>query len=406
MCFTVFKKNIPWRKLQLVLLNSLNHLIAPVSTLLISLLVVRLVSIEMWGEYARLILFITLLSQIATWGNKEYLFREFSKTPNAIEELWRESFASRSMLLLPLLISIFLLPSPILLKGYLAFILFLRFIFQSYDSILLYRRNYLLRTLLELIHGIIFATAVIIFQKQLTIDTILLLTLGMDFLKTLFVFLFTPLNTISFNFSIKISHLKKSVPFFLLMFTSLLASRMDQVNAAIFLEISEMGKYQILMSFLLIIQASSNFALQPFINNIYRAKLVTIKKIALKLFLFGIPIAALGIISMNYILLLFYHIEIDFIILLLGYLFVLPVFYYSPYIFFLYKTERVPLVIGMNIGGSILLFVSSLILMNIYGKGIFVMLLPASIVQCLILIIYRTYPSFKKLPAGDRSSGS
>jgi hypothetical protein len=85
---------------------------------------------------------------------------------------------------------------------------------------------------------------------------------------------------------------------------------------------------------------------------------------------------------------------------------VLPVFYYSPYIFFLYKTERVPLVIGMNIGGSILLFVSSLILMNIYGKGIFVMLLPASIVQCLILIIYRTYPSFKKLPAGDRSSGS
>lgn len=380
-------KNILSKRIQPILLNALNNLLPPLSSIFISLVVVRLSSIGLWGEYARFILLITFLTQIAAWGNKEYLAREFSKTPGQITILWNESIAARSLLLLPLSFFVLMLPTSFAVRICLLFILLLRFILQSYDSIIQYKRIYSLRIVSELFYITAFSLTVIL-SVNLTIIGLLMITVLLDLVRTILVAALTKLYYKPSLARTSVAYLKKSFLFSLLMFTSLMASRIDQVNAALVLSASEMGTYQILMNFLLILQASSYFVLQPFTKNLYRLPLVTIKKIAWKLFLLGIPLGLMGIAIIKNLLLFFYHIDIDQSLLWSGYLFVLPMFYYCPYIFYLYKTERVLLVTGINIAASLLLLAFSFLLMNFYSKGIQALLLSASLVQYVLLIFY------------------
>ncbi len=401
MSLSAYYNFLSGKRLKLIFLNVINNLASQFSTLFISLLVVRLISIGIWGDYSKIILLITLLGQIPAWGSRDYLVREFSRAPGSINPVWMKSIVSRSVLLLPVFIFVLFTSYNLSIQSYIILILFLRFLFQSYDSLILYQRNYSLKIILEFSWGLLFALIVVLFKDKLTIITLLLLTAILDLAKATAMVI---VMNISFkpNFSFfEIDYLKKSFLFFLLGFTGLIISRIDQVSAALFLESNEIGKYQIIMSFLLIIQASSNFIIQPFLKIIYRLKFTTAKRISLKLFLFGIVIGGIGIICMNYILQFFYHIKIDFLLLLLSYLFVLPIFYYTIYIFSLLKIKRVAFIIKLNIAGALFTFLLSFIIMNIYGKSIYVIFFSSTLIQYVLLIIYTFYGNSKLKHPGD-----
>jgi O-antigen/teichoic acid export membrane protein len=255
----------------------------------------------------------------------------------------------------------------------------------------LFRRTYTIKIIAELSALALFAGLFICYHQRFNIDRLLFLTIVLDLFKTFLIAFFTKLSYKALVFSVKPDLLKKSFSFFLLLFTSLLGSRADQINASLLLNTTEIGSYQILMNFVLILQASSNFILQPFLKNIYRLKFVLIQKIALRLFLIGIPLAAFGVLLIHVTLFYIYQIEFDPLILLLGYLFVLPMFHYSPYIYYLFKLDKIKPVILFNIGGSLVLFSISILLFHFYKSGIFSLLLSATLVQWMLLFIYKFY---------------
>ncbi|MBI5566993.1 MAG: hypothetical protein HY870_18995, partial [Chloroflexi bacterium] len=69
------------RRLILVSANIANGLLLPLLNPLISIFVVRLASIELWGEYVALLIGLQLAAHIIGWGNKDYLLRQFSFSP-------------------------------------------------------------------------------------------------------------------------------------------------------------------------------------------------------------------------------------------------------------------------------------------------------------------------------------
>ena len=125
-----------------------------------------------------------------------------------------------------------------------------------------------------------------------------------------------------------------------------------------------MGKYQVIMTFLLIIQASSNFILLPFVKNIYRLSTTTIMKIGKKLFLAGIAISFVSVTSMDIIVNNLYHIETSFWILTICFLFVLPAFYYLPIIYLLFKFKQPNKVIVLNVVSIFSGFILNIFLIN------------------------------------------
>lgn len=378
-------------RLRLIVLSVINNLSSPLSTLFISFLVVRIVSVDMWGQYARILLMITFLNQLSAWGNKEYLVREYSQIPAAIPAIWIDSFVSRSILLLPITVFVFFTSYDLLIQAGIIFIVLLRFLAQSYDSLLFYNRNYLLRISLEVVWGGLFAVLLFIFYEPLTLTQLIFITVSADLAKTLIIVIVLRVS-FSFESGRTGSYFKKSLLFFLFGFTGFIISRTDQFSAALFLDAAEMGKYNVIMSFLLIIQSASNYVLQPFLKNIYRLQFTAVKKMALNFLLLGIVIGAAGVGLMYFIVLYFYHIEMDSSILLMGYLFVLPVYYYSAYIFNLFKINRLGSIISMNIAGAILTFLLSFILIKVNGESISMLLFSATLTQYVLLVVYRFYP--------------
>jgi hypothetical protein len=59
------------RRALAVLLNALNSLAVPLAGPLFSFLVIRLASLDLWGEFVRALIVAQLAAHIAGWGNKD-----------------------------------------------------------------------------------------------------------------------------------------------------------------------------------------------------------------------------------------------------------------------------------------------------------------------------------------------
>jgi hypothetical protein len=225
-----------WKKLKLIFLNTLNSLASQFSTLFVSLFVVRVISVECWGGYTEIMLWILLLGQLPAWGNKEYLLREFSNLPGSINQLWKESIVSRSILLIPVLGIVFFIPYSPAIKLYISSLLLIRYILQSYDSLIFYQRNYTLKFFLEIAWCLLFI-AVLLFveNNSASVQDLLLYTVLLDLLKTVVMTVALKRNiTRLFSYFSK-RYLRKSFIFFFLGFTGLAASRIDHVSVAFFI---------------------------------------------------------------------------------------------------------------------------------------------------------------------------
>ena len=130
------------RRLLLISSYSLNTLIVPVISFIISFLVVKLKNVELWGELVYYIIIINLASHILGWGQNEYLLRDFSLNPSKIAKIWQNSLINR----LPLFIIVFILISFLnfSLERKLIICLWLisLFFYKSYEPLVLYKKNF------------------------------------------------------------------------------------------------------------------------------------------------------------------------------------------------------------------------------------------------------------------------
>lgn len=380
-----------WRRFRLILANSLNQIILILFSPLLSFLVIRAASLELWGSFVEILIVVQLGAHIAGWGNKEYLLRTFSRNPAGIREDWQSAFVTR-LPLLGLLGLVLMILYPAGLWPFLLLWAIGLFLSQSYDVLVVYRRDFIVAALVEgaalcLLVGAIF------FQRDALSTTYLVTAFGVvQGIKGGFYALFYRRDTFSRR---NLSGLFRqfapafwpaAFPFFLLTFSGMLNSRIDLYIVSIFLPPREVAEYQVFINFLLYLSAAAGFILLPFVKSIYRLDYPAILKLAGRLFLLGLLLVPLAMPVLILALRLLYGIDLPFTYFIWGALYVLPVYFFLPFIYAMFKAEKQSLVIGVNLSGVALNVVFDLILLPQMGsEGA---ILAAAAVKWLVLITY------------------
>lgn len=368
------KYNTLKRRSKLIAAGTLNSLASPFTNILFSILVVKVYGTGDWGSFVYYFLYASLASLVLNWGNKDYLLREISKSPSEIGALWRKSFLSRLVLLLPLAI-IFLLSFPYSSAVYLIIWVLLLFISQSFEVLVTFHRKFMLAFALEILSSLIMFASVIILKDRLGFSALIysyFLYLSIKAVVYLIYFRadVSRKSALPKGGLIDLTLLKNSFTFFLIGITGMLSSRIDQYTVSYFLPKETLGEYQVLKNFLIYFQSAASFMILPFIKNLYRMKNDSMDKLSVRLFTAGlvliIPmIAALYIIT-EYI----YGFKFTPEIYLYSALFILPGYYSSVIIYKLFKNSRQSLVVIVSVIGIVIsLALNTILIPKMHSAG-------------------------------------
>lgn len=386
------KRRRRWRRLAS---GSFYNLSLPLINVLVSLLVVRLGSVALWGSFVQVMLWVQLGAMVAGWGNKEFLLRAFSRRPDAIAGLWQRALLTRSLLLIPVAIALLL----ILALGHatdagitavaIVWLLGL-FLYQSGDVLVVYRRAFGWATTVEASATLVMAVFIVWRRDRLTVGD-----LALAF--TLTTLLKAAAMLVRFRGDIRPgaasaeprwwpAYWREAFIFFLLGFGGMLHSRIDLYSVGALRPPQEVGIYQVYTGFLLYLQALAAFILTPFLPALFRAETTTLRKISQQMFLFALSIILPALLIIDLILQFLYKINLSYEFLFLGGLYVIPLYYYISIIYELYKNNLQKIVLFVNIIGIITKLTLNLILLPRIGS--IGALLSSTIVVWLVLAFY------------------
>jgi O-antigen/teichoic acid export membrane protein len=363
------------RRLLRIATSSLYNILLPFINVIISLLVVRLTSVSLWGHFVAIMLWVQLGAMVVGWGNKEYLLRAFSQRPSALAALWQSSLLTRSVLLPPVALGIVLIllvgeRADGLLTGLACLWLAALFLQQSFDVLVVYRRAFGWATAVEA--TVTAGMVAFLFGRgnRLTVHELAGLftaavlckglAMGLRFRRDI-----TGNEASASRF--QSSFWREAFIFFLLGFSGMLNSRIDLYSVNALLTSHDVGIYQVYSNLLLYLQSIVLFILTPFLSILFRLNSVIIRKISRQLFI----VAIIGITPMMIIIDIFlnflYHIALEPIFFVLGGLYVLPIYYYLPVIYTLYKNNRQIVVLYVNIAGTLINLLLNIVLLPKIG---------------------------------------
>ena len=356
------------RRLSLVIANGANTLLLPVLNILVSLLVIRFASVDLWGKFVYILIIVNLTNHILMWGNKDYLLKEFSKLPGDIIGKWQSCLKSRSILL-PFFIPVLLFfDFPLITKVLIFLWVFFALVYNSFDVVIVYRQKFAFSVLMEIFFLAFLLVSVIVFHYSLNIDLLLMLFAASTMVKSLILINYFRIDLFSrylgkFNLQILVA----ALPFFILGLSGMLQSKIDLYSVAYFLSEKEVGSYQVIINLLIYVQTFSNVILIPFVKNVYRLPQEKVQKISRWLFVAGVAIALPALLVIYCVLTLLYRIEISTVFLLLGALFILPIFYYLPKIYTLFKNDYQNKVVLINVLGIFANLMLNILLIPAFG---------------------------------------
>ncbi len=355
----------------IVFSNTVNSIISPFTNIIFSLIIINIAEIGLWGNFVYYFLYASLTSLVLSWGNKEYLLREFSKNPAKTGALWVKSFLSRLILLLPVILILLLFYSG---KETLIIALwaFLIYALSSFDSLVAYYRKFLPSVFAEIVSSMIMFSFIFVYKAGLKLNTIIILYFIYYIIKiTWYIFMFAKSlsvsNTVKFSTLFDLKLLKASSMFFLLGLTGMLGSRIDQYIVAYFLPKDSLGEYQVLKNFLLYFQSITVFIVFPFVKNIYRLGDSRLKKLKNTISTIGILLIVPMIIFLWFILKYIYNFTFPIEIYILSGLFVLPPFFYLIVLYKLFKHKKEKFVFIFNLIAIAVSLTLSIALLPDYG---------------------------------------
>jgi O-antigen/teichoic acid export membrane protein len=356
------------RRALLIIANSLNTLVLPLLTPIVSLLVVRFASVDLWGEFVHVLIIVQLASHVIAWGNKEYLLREFSFNPAQISRAWQTSLITRSALFVVVCAVVSLSGLPIRrLPLVMLWILGLT-LYQAYDVLILYKRAFAFSVLVELGSLAVLASMIVWLRSSVDLDLLIALFGVMHVAKAaVFLLRFRAHAIERYLGRFELNYFVLAFPFFLLGFSGMLQSRIDLFCVNYFLSRSEVGQYQVFANFLIYVQTASYFVLNPFVKSIYRLGYNTILKMSLRLFMFGILMLFPALVAVHLILSHLYRFTLSWYVLVVGGLFVVPIYFYLPIIYTLYKANLQSIVLKINLLGIAVNLLLSLLLLPRLG---------------------------------------
>ena len=342
------------RRGPVIVANTANSLIVPFFGVFVSLLVVRLASVELWGAFVDVMIIVQLAAHVVGWGNKEYLLRAFSFNPSDLAQQWQTSLVTRLALFVPFVALFGLLGYPAL-QWALAVIWCLgQVLYQSNDVLILYRKDFVYSIMVELVSIGLLIAAVAWQGPRLTVDSLIAWFALTTWLKAgAFFFRFRSHTMQRWVGRFYPQFFKLALLFFLLGFSGLLQSRVDLYAVNYYLPNTQVGQYQVFINLLLYLQAVSAFVLMPFAKTIYRLGYNTIARLSMRLLALGVIIVVPGLVGIYLILVFLYHFPVTPALMVLGGLMVLPVYCYLPIVYGFYKANRQIVVLEINVLGIV-----------------------------------------------------
>jgi O-antigen/teichoic acid export membrane protein len=370
------------RRAWIVAQNSLNSLLQPLLNIAISLLVVRIASDALWGGFVAVLIGVQIGGQVAAWGSREYLLRAFSRQPDQIRTVWQDALSARLPLLA--LVSVGWLIAypahiiPVLLWGIAAFW------WMSFDAVMIYRRWFLFALGVEIISTCLIVSG-IVFSGVTVNSLIWLFAIGQSVKAIIYSWRFRDVLK-GWEWHTDRTFLRQAWPFFLLGFSGMLGSRIDLYAVSWLRGDVETGQYQVFMNLMLYLQALAQFILLPYLKSVYRLEDSSIYKLARRLFIFGTLILPPVLIGADLLFKQLYDIQYTTEFIILGGLFVLPLYGYLPLIHRLYKRDEQIRVLWANVISAAGNFTLNLILLP--RMGITGALLASAVMQWFLLAYY------------------
>jgi O-antigen/teichoic acid export membrane protein len=374
-------------------------MILPLSNFIISFLVIRLKGIELWGEFVYFMIIVSLTDFILSWGQREYLLREFSRNPSGISGDWQKSVINRLPLVILALSFIYFLNFSIENKIIICIWLLSLFLYKSYDILVLYKKQFSFIIKIEIFSLILFVVLLFLSEEFLDLTILLLIYTIISLLKTGIVIYYYYRDIFPWVY-IKFEpvFLKISLPFFLPAFFGFIQSKTDLYCLAYFLSEKEVGEYQILITFLFYLQIFASLLITPFIKNIYRLPDSSLQKLMTSLFRTGMIISIPAIFLIRYILSTYYHFEFSLDIYIISYFYVIPFYLYLVKLYQYFKHNKQKTVVYITILATAINLVLNIVLINKLGiKGA---LLASTISQWMILgllFMINKFPAHKKV---------
>ncbi|MGH1365885.1 MAG: lipopolysaccharide biosynthesis protein [Calditrichia bacterium] len=354
-------------RLWLIVISSANTLVAPILNVAVSLLVVRLGSVEIWGEFVRVLIIVNLANHLIYWGNREYLLREYSRMPSGVSNIWQQNVSSRLVLLAPILLLVCLFPLSLNSILYISLWIGAAFLSQSFEAIIIFYRKFTKSLLIEIIALIAILSMIFWRHEHLSTDTVIAaFALGSTLKAILLTILFRKSVLKDLRYRFQKSELTASIPFLILGLTGMLQSRTDLYIVSGFLESSSVGRYQITINILIYLQTLAAFILQPFLKNIFRLPAEALYKLTARLTLLGCVILALAVPTVAFAIAALYQFELSLAQLIWAVLFVLPIYAYLPIIYKLYREEKTKKVVIINTLGILMNALLTLFLVQTY----------------------------------------
>ncbi len=348
-----------------VLGNTFSLALPGLSNLLLSLLVIRIYNAEWWGAIVELQVIYYLATNFTAWGNKEFLLREFSNSPSNIRNSWSSSFNTRALyILIPVCVGLFIFNHSVSGIFLISWVV-LRHIQQSFEVIATYEKKFNTIVVSEFA-SLFMLCGTLFFFKNVEYEMVLLFITISYLLRTLIVGV-SFRKYLLFAANIDLAAITASFTFMLLAFSNIVQTKADLMVLDKLMSKTVLAQYGVVTSFIFLSKSAITFIIYPFVKNIYRLNKDSIKLLSMVFLKFGIAITLAGILLQYIMLTYFYHFEFSIVIYLLSFICVLPSFWYTPIVFFLFKNEQQQRVIIVNVVGILINVLACFYFIRFYG---------------------------------------
>tara|TARA_R110002073_G_scaffold258681_1_gene421661 strand:+ start:11084 stop:12265 length:1182 start_codon:yes stop_codon:yes gene_type:complete len=347
-----------------ILTNGTRSIISPLISIAFAFVIVKYFSKQLWGEFVDIFLFMLILTLFSSWGNKNFLLRQFSKKPREIVSSWQYFFTSRFPILVICILSI-LLNYNLIFSLWLSFWLVSSYIFQSFFSVLIYRRDFGKAILFELLSFSCLLGFLFFYRDVMNLGLLVQLYaiyhIVKAFLFSLPYLAFFKFKSIRIDFSLLLS----GSIFFLLGVAGFLQSKVDVYVLQSQDDVVALGEYQVISGFFIFCQTIPTILILPYLKNIYRMSSKSVITIKNLIAILGIFINSIAVIFVYFILKTFFEIELNSYQIIAGFMISYPPYIYSIYVFDLFKKSKEKKVLKICILCSIINLIISLVFVHL-----------------------------------------
>ena len=334
------QRNKIFKRLKTISLYGLSQVLGVFSILLLSLIIVRFHSVELWGEYAELLIWSNFFLLFLSFGNHDYLLKSFSKSPSTINQHWISNIIVRSTLLIPSFALLFFIPIFEGLEILIFFLIVFQFLTQSFKVLIVYHREFTFNIWVEIGYNLVLLAAVFFMLDTLELKSLLTIIIIAQGFKLICYSVYLLKGFSNLSYSLHFYELKKSTPFFIPLAVGTIRTKVDTYYGTHFFSVTHLSKYQIFISFLALAQMASSFIITPYLKNFYRSSNSLIHKVQKRFFIYGWGFAIVITLLMYVVISKIYGLEFSLIHYSFAFIFMIPLFLHVLIVSEYYKRNK------------------------------------------------------------------